>query len=82
MNGLKQAGFERHCHLRQILESFGWHSSILFPCVYKRTIDDEIYYLLTYVDDILIFGPNQSTIDKVKDELRSKLDFEDLGDVS
>ena len=80
--GLKQAGFEWHCHLRQILESFGWHSSILFPCVYKRTIDGEIYYLLTYVDDILIFGPNQSTIDKVKDELRSKLDIEDLGEVS
>ena len=38
-------------------------------------------YLAVYVDDLLIIGPNETDIIKIKSELSKKFDIEDKGDV-
>lgn len=80
--GLKQAGFEWFTHLKNILLSHGWLNSPVFPCTYKRTINGSLYFILVYVDDILIFGKDIDTISAIKDELRGHFDLEDSGEIN
>ena len=80
--GLKQAGFEWYNHLKSKLKTLNWNSDDLFPCKFQRNIGDETYFLLVYVDDIIITGPKNEFIKQFKSEIQSHFDIEDLGEVN
>lgn len=80
--GLKQAGFEWYWHLRASLEKDGWSTSVVFPCTYKRTIEGNDYFILCYVDDLLIIGKDINVIDSIKSEIKANFEIEDSGPVN
>lgn len=75
-------GFEWFCYLRDTLFSFGWVSCPTFPCTYKMTIGSKMYYILTYVYDLLIIGPDLSVIMGISNDLRECYEVKDNGEVS
>jgi len=76
--GLRQAGFNWFETLKQHLHSIGFAQSSIDPCCFIR--DDLI--LLCYVDDCLIFFPDNTKITKVVSELKQQFRLEDQGDVA
>lgn len=76
--GLRQAGLNWFETLRQHLLSIGFIQSSLDPCCFIR----EDLVLLCYVDDCLIFCPDNGKITKVIDELKQQFKLEDQGDVA
>ena len=58
----------------------GFKACLTDPCIYVK--QSMHIYLAVYVDDLLIIGPNETDIIKIKFELSKKFDIEDEGDVS
>ena len=75
--GLKQAPRLWQSHLRIKLSEIGFKPLESDNCIYFEMRSKT--FLVTYVDDFLIIGKNREKIDKIKAELRSKFDLEDLG---
>lgn len=51
-------------------------------CVYvRRQKGGSDVYLLLYVDDMLVVGPNIDEINKVKEQLKADFEIKDLGEV-
>ena len=58
----------------------GFNRSAYDSCVYyKVTHNSKFVYLLLYVDDMLLAGPNGEEIDLVKKMLKSEFEMKDLG---
>ena len=76
--GLKQAGLNWFETLRAHLISIGFKQSISDPCHFHR--GDLV--LICYVDDCLLFCPDEAKIDNAVAELQSKFILTDEGDVS
>jgi hypothetical protein len=76
--GLRQTGLNWFDTLRQQLLSLGFWQSVLDPCCYFR--DDLI--LLCYVDDCLLFCPDDSKITNLVQELKRTFILEYQGDVA
>jgi hypothetical protein len=76
--GLRQAGLNRFETLKQHLYSIGFAQSSIDPCCFIR--DDLV--LLCYVDDCLIFCPDDANITKVVSELKQQFCLEDQGYVA
>ncbi|KAG7636059.1 Transposon En/Spm-like [Arabidopsis thaliana x Arabidopsis arenosa] len=52
-------------------------------CVYVKTVNnEELVYLLLYVDDMLIAAKNMSEVNKVKKRLSSEFEMKDMGAAS
>lgn len=52
------------------------------PCLFFQDIDGERYFLLTFVDDILIIGKDPTTIASMRSEFSTKFKMSHLGPVS
>ncbi len=76
--GLRQAGLNWFETLRQHLHSIGFSQSSMDPCCFIR--DDLV--LLCYVDDCLIFCPDNGKITKVIHQLKQQFKLEDQGHVA
>lgn len=48
-------------------------------CLYFRKNDNEMIFLLLFVDDLIILGPNQQEIDELKSALNQEFKMKDLG---
>jgi len=77
--GLKQAPEQWHEKFDRTLTSAGFAVNEADKCVYYRFGGDEGVILCLYVDDIFIFGNNESVIKEVKDFLSSNFEMKDLG---
>ena len=77
--GFKQAPKQWHEKFDRTLTSAGSAMNEADKCVYYRFGGDEGVILCLYVDDIFIFGNNESVIKEVKDFLSSNFEMKDLG---
>ncbi|KAE8219272.1 hypothetical protein CF326_g8991 [Tilletia indica] len=77
-------GFKQSARLwwkaaHEFIISMGFEQLATEWCIYVRKGKDGPTYLLLYVDDMLVAGPNQKEVDEVKSALKSKWRMTDLG---
>lgn len=79
---MKQASRAWCKKLRKALEHMGFKQSLADPCLFIGNISSRKCYLVTYVDDTLIFGESSNICDQVKKQLMMSFDIRDLGKAS
>mgnify|MGYP003595064030 FL=1 len=72
---MKQAPHIWFNTMSKVLTDCGYKQSLLEPCLFYRTN----LLLVVYVDDILIAGKDQATINQAKEVLKLKFVMKDLG---
>ena len=82
INGIKQASKSWNIRFDQAVKSFGFKQSIGEPCVYSKIKDENVIFLILYVDDILIIGNDVESLTSVKMWLTKQFQMEDLGEAS
>jgi hypothetical protein len=73
--GLKQAPRIWYNTLQKALQDMGFRRSAYDEAVFIRK--DVI--LVAYVDDLLLFGPDRTLIEQVKQQLKGRFEMSDLG---
>ena len=61
------------------IKSQGFMQSVLDPCLYYQHANNSIILILIYVDDILVFAKDNSTLDQVFTMFNSRFDCKNLG---
>ena len=78
--GLKQSPRLWYEHLLGVLTNFGFttmpYDSAIFIQEHNKTI------IICHVDDLIITGPNQGTINQIIDEISKSVKLEKIGDVN
>ena len=77
--GLKQAGQAWPIHFANIMRDIGFKSCASEPCVFVQNTGKSVTLVVTYVDDLLVMGPDMGEIEVVKKQLKSQLNIRDLG---
>jgi transposase InsO family protein len=80
--GLKQAPRCWHQRLTHEFQQQGYTVSTADPMLYIKFINGYPVYIPTFVDDMLVIGPNQAAIDKAKNDLKNAFIIRDLGPAS
>lgn len=80
--GLKQAPRAWFKKLADTLMSLGFSESKSDSCLFIYKTDDNIVYLLAYVDDLIITGDSEKVVKKLIDQMRAIFSLKDLGDLS
>ncbi|KAH9115866.1 hypothetical protein LEN26_012952 [Aphanomyces euteiches] len=80
--GLNQSGREWELHCKQKIAELGWHQSAHDPCVFTRGKGHDLEYLGTYVDDFIAATKNQTRMDKIMEELASKMNLKRMGPIT
>ena len=52
------------------------------PCLYTLNDKGSMTLIVLYVDEILVVGSNRNTVDRIKDEFKSRYKMKDLGEAS
>jgi transposase InsO family protein len=79
--GLKQAPRAWYHKLKGQLETMGFTASIADAGLYTKVMaGGSRVFVLVYVDDILVAGPQLSAVNVVKEQLATAFDVRDLGD--
>lgn len=72
--GLKQSSRQWYIKFGESLAKLGFYRSLYDSCVFiKNESGKALTYLLLYVDDMLIFGPDAEQIRKTKAQLKETL---------
>ena len=66
----------------QLIKSFGFVQCPDEPCVYKKSIDSVVVFLILYIDDILLIGNDVGTLSSVKVWVSQQFNMKDLGEAS
>lgn len=77
--GLKQASREWNLEFTSKLIQYGFHQSPHDFCLFTKGSGSTFLALLVYVDDMLLTGPSEVEIQKVKHYLDSLFTIKDLG---
>ena len=77
--GLKQAPRAWYNELKQFLVTFGFLNSTAYSSLFILHSIGVSIYLLVYVDNIIIIGNNQSTVQKFITLLSRRFSLKDLG---
>lgn len=80
--GLKQSAKAWNDTMNQILNKSGFIQSNNDQCLYTKTQQESMLYLLIYVDDICICHENQKVIMSIAEELNENFETVDLGNIS
>ena len=80
--GLKQALRTWYQELRTYLLSYGFSNSIANSSLFIYKNNNVTFYLLVYVDDIIIMGPSSSALQVFVTSLASRFSLKDLGSLS
>lgn len=81
--GLKQSGNKwNKCINNVLVNTLKCKRMITESCIYKRGSDENnnLIILALYVDDIILFGNNQSEIDKIKEEINAEFEIDNIGE--
>jgi hypothetical protein len=78
---LKQAPRAWYTHLSDFLLSLGLHTFKVDTSLFILSIGADIFYLLVYVDDILLTGNNSTMLHYLIQLLSSEFKLRDLGAV-
>ena len=76
---LKQSPRQWYKKFDKFMISHGYSRSFKDQCVYFKNCNDDIIYLLLYVDDMLIASKSMSKISELKMELSKEFEMKDLG---
>ena len=79
MYGLKQSGRNWNTTFYHHIKDNGFTQSKSDPCLFIKSYQSEIIYLLVWVDDIIIASSSQQLLDETKSHLNQKFKMKDLG---
>ena len=77
--GLKQAGQTWNKTLDRKLQDLGFIQLDAETCLYVFQKDDQVYFLVIYVDDLLLTASTRKFMDWVKSILKDAFRMRDLG---
>ena len=80
--GLKQASRQWYLKFHDIITSFGFVENIMDQCIYQKVSGSKIFFLILYVNDILLATNDKSLLHEVKQFLSKNFDMKDMGDAS
>ena len=80
--GLKKTSQSWNLHFDEAVKEFGFMKNEDEPCVYKKVSGSAIFFLVMYVDDILLIGNDISTLHSVKSWLGKFFSMKDLGEAA
>lgn len=80
--GLRQAPRAWHTRLKAELELMGFTASATDPGLYYKSGKSSNVYICVYVDDIALAARSKTDLEEVKQQLQSRFDIRDLGEVS
>ena len=80
--GLKQASRSWNLRFDEAVKKFGFMKNEDESCVYKKVSGSAIFFLVLYVDDILLIGNYIPTLQSVKSWLRKCFSMKDLGEAA
>ncbi|KAI3701690.1 hypothetical protein L6452_26950 [Arctium lappa] len=80
--GLRQASRAWYNELKSFLFSTGFKPTISDPSLFVHTSTSSPIYILFYVDDIIITGPNPSKVSSFITSLATRFSLKDLGNLS
>lgn len=79
--GLKQSAKAWNDTINKILLKLNFRRSTADQCLYYKINQNDEYFLLIYVDDIIIVSKTITLIDEVKKQLNNEFEVRDLGEV-
>ena len=79
--GLKQAPRAWYTYLSDYLLSLGFHAFKVDTSLFILSVSADIFYLLVYIDDILLIGSDSTILQCLIQLLSSEFKLRDLGDV-
>lgn len=79
--GLKQSSKCWNNRINDFLLKSGFKRSENNYCLYSRVHGKDMVYLILYVDDIILMGPNLSHIELCKEMLTDEFDIKDKGEL-
>ncbi|KAK9160022.1 hypothetical protein Syun_006363 [Stephania yunnanensis] len=80
--GLKQASRQWYLKFHDVISSFGFVENIMDNCIYQKVSGSKIFFLILYVDDILLATNDKGMLHEVKQFLSNSFDMKDMGDAS
>nr|KYP67741.1 Retrovirus-related Pol polyprotein from transposon TNT 1-94 [Cajanus cajan] len=80
--GLKQASHQWYLKFHEVIFSFGFEENIMDQCVYQKVSGSKIFFLVLYVDDILLATNDKGMLYEVKQFLSKNFDMKDMGEES
>lgn len=79
--GLKQAPAEWNRRFDGFILKLGFSRCLADRCMYVYSKGSTVFYLLLYVDDIILAGQTKEIVDRLKSRLMSEFKMRDLGDL-
>ena len=80
--GFKHASRSWNLKFDQLVKLFRFFRSPDEPCVYKKSSDNVVVFLVLFVDDILLIKNDVGTLSSVKVWLSAQFDMKDLEEAS
>jgi hypothetical protein len=79
--GLKQSGRCWNTELNTRLTDCGWKRSRKDSCVYYQHSLDGMAFLIVYVDDLVLIAETSQGMEKIKDEIKARLEVTEMGEL-
>jgi len=79
--GLKQSPRELNQKLYAFLKSIQFMKSEADPSVYVTQVGDVKFFIMVYVDDLILVCNDQTKLLQIKEELSQKFEMKDLGEL-
>ena len=65
-----------------VITSFDFEENVMDHCIYQKVNRIKTYFLVLYVDDILLATTNKGLLCEVKQFLSENFDMKDMGEAS
>ena len=80
--GLKQSGRNWHTVFHDFLLTLNFIQSSADACVYVKNHDEELFFILVWVDDIILATKHDKIMENVKEKFKGRFKMKDLGPIS
>lgn len=79
--GLKQAGRSWHQKLEKTLKQIGAVPCVSDTCVFRLDQGEDVAFIITYVDDLIIISSNEKMINELNTKLSKEFEINNLGKI-
>ena len=79
---LKQASRQWYLKFHEVVYSIVFEENVMDNCIYHKISRSKIYFLVLYVDDVLLATNYMGTLHEVKQFLLKNFDMKDMGETS